>query len=442
MLLKSFRKSGVVSWSNSKNNSHLIACAGIQPNSAGRYDLDVVSLDIVEKSKELPIVGSTSCEKPFRSLAWDCFGEKENIYPYGLIFGGMEDGAVTIWNAKDLFQKNRQETDVPLGLVYQEEDPVIDYPIMCAEWNSLKPNLLGYGCSEVIIMDVGKGFGEDNELYIKPGHKNPHVNSYVTAVTWNKEVPHIMASASENGLIALWDIKTTSSIFQFRDNSQSTGSRNVSISWSKSISTQIAVTLDDENKCELQIWDLRNQKGPIVVIDKGHTKGLNCMDWCDSDPELILTSGRDNKIICWNYVRDQQIVTEVQLKEPVVDVKWSKKLPSIFSVTTPSKVQIYSMNENSLYSYVPKWYKVPVGTSIGPSNQLISYNERDGNVLTEYQLTHKTEGLGERLHSLNTLLKDQNYQGHIEQRLSQKEDLEFWRLAELMAGTFTESDIY
>ena len=63
-------------------------------------------------------------------------------------------------------------------------------------------------------------------------------------------------------------------------------------------------------------------------------------------------------------------------------------------------------------------------------------------MLTEYQLTHKTEGLGERLHSLNTLLKDQNYQGHIEQRLSQKEDLEFWRLAELMAGTFTESDIY
>jgi protein transport protein SEC31 len=51
-----------------------------------------------------------------------------------------------------------------------------------------------------------------------------------------------------------------------------------------------------------------------VVIDKGHSRGINCMDWCDSDPELILTAGRDNKVICWNYIRDQQIVTEVQLK--------------------------------------------------------------------------------------------------------------------------------
>lgn len=52
------------------------------------------------------------------------------------------------------------------------------------------------------------------------------------------------------------------------------------ICWSKAISTQIAVTLDDEKRNELQIWDLRNQKGPIGIIDKVHTKGINAMDWC------------------------------------------------------------------------------------------------------------------------------------------------------------------
>jgi protein transport protein SEC31 len=83
---------------------------------------------------------------------------------------------------------------------------------------------------------------------VKPGKKNPHEGSYVTSVAWNKEVAHILASASENGLIALWDIKTDSSIFQFRDNSVSSGQRNVVICWSKNISTQIAVTLDDEKK--------------------------------------------------------------------------------------------------------------------------------------------------------------------------------------------------
>lgn len=75
-------------------------------------------------------------------------------------------------------------------------------------------------------------------------------------------------------------------------------------------------------------------------------------------------------------MRDQQIVTELQLQEPVVDLHWSKKLPSIYSVSTRTKLQIYSMNESNLYSYVPKWYKVPVGTCFGPGNQLISYNEK------------------------------------------------------------------
>jgi hypothetical protein len=42
------------------------------------------------------------------------------------------------------------------------------------------------------------------------------------------------------------------------------------------------------------------------------------MDWCDSDTELILTSGRDNKVICWNYVRDHQIVSEMQLNEEIL----------------------------------------------------------------------------------------------------------------------------
>lgn len=81
---------------------------------------------------------------------------------------------------------------------------------------------------------------------IKLGKKNPHDGSYVTSVSWNREVPHILASASENGLVALWDIKTNNSIFQFKDSGfSSSGNRNVTICWSKNISTQIAVTLDD-----------------------------------------------------------------------------------------------------------------------------------------------------------------------------------------------------
>lgn len=104
------------------------------------------------------------------------------------------------------------------------------------------------------------------------------------------------------------------------------------------------------------------------------------MDWSDNDPELILASSKDNKVICWNYVREQP-VSEMQLSEPVVDIKWSKKLPSIYYVSTESKLQVYTMDDNNLYSYVPKWYKVPVGTTIGPNNSILSFDDKENTTL-------------------------------------------------------------
>jgi len=185
----------------------------------------------------------------------------------------------------------------------------------------------------LLILDVGRDISDPEPF--KPGKKNPHEGSYVTSVSWNKEVANILASASENGLVALWDVKANNSIFQFKDSGvASSSNRNVVICWSKSISTQIAVTLDDEKQNVLQIWDLRNQKGPVIVIDKRHTKGINSMDWCETDQELILAASRDNKVVCWNYTQEEEPLSETVLSAPAFDVKWSKKLPSIYSVST------------------------------------------------------------------------------------------------------------
>lgn len=95
-------------------------------------------------------------------------------------------------------------------------------------------------------MDIGENLSEPN--IFKISEKNPHAGSYITAVAWNKEVAHIMASASDNGLIALWDVKVNKSIFTFNDSPNGLSQKNVNIAWSKSVFAQIAVTLDEENK--------------------------------------------------------------------------------------------------------------------------------------------------------------------------------------------------
>lgn len=125
------------------------------------------------------------------------------------------------------------------------EDPEDNsYPITCAQWNSLKNNFIAFGSTNVLLADVGKDIADPKIMSI--GKKNPHEGSRVTSVAWNNEVNYIFASAGENGVIALWDIKKNDSIFQFRDSPSSTNAnRNVTVAWSKCIATQIAVALDD-----------------------------------------------------------------------------------------------------------------------------------------------------------------------------------------------------
>ena len=105
---------------------------------------------------------------------------------------------------------------------------------------------MAYGSTSLLLVDVGKDVLNPDVL--QPSQNNPHEGSYISSVSWNKEVAHILASAGSDGLIALWDIKTNKSIFQFKDSAPSHYFRQVEIAWSKHISTQIAVTLDDEKK--------------------------------------------------------------------------------------------------------------------------------------------------------------------------------------------------
>jgi hypothetical protein len=105
----------------------------------------------------------------------------------------MEDGSFTIWSPSEAI-KNKHEYNASTvnannyetqpSLLYEEEPEDNAFPIMCAEWNSLKPNYLSFGASEVLIMDIAEDIS--NPSLLKPGNKNPHEGSYITSVKWNK----------------------------------------------------------------------------------------------------------------------------------------------------------------------------------------------------------------------------------------------------------------
>ena len=44
-----------------------------------------------------------------------------------------------------------------------------------------------------------------------------------------------------------------------------------------------------------------------MTFEKGHDQGIHCVDWSLNDPTLLLTAGRDNKIVIWNYETNEEV---------------------------------------------------------------------------------------------------------------------------------------
>lgn len=349
-------------------------------------------------------MGKTKCESAFSCLAWDTFDE-DNQYPYGVIVGGLHDGSLTIWDPNDIIaycKKNNFSNSIEtnIGCICYEQG-LFSSPVQSIEFNPFKSNLIAAGGgSEVLIMNIERNISSP-EIF-SPGTPNLHQGSIISSVSWNKKVQHILASASLNGLTVVWDLKTNKPIFNFQDSSI-TYNRNIALSWNPEIPTQIAVSYDDEKNCELQIWDLRNPQGPVMLFGQGHTKGINCVNWCTNDPSLILTGGRDDKIVCWNYKNGERI-SEMKTDENVKNVKWSPKLQSIFSVTHESgNITINTLSSEDITNYAPKWYKTPVFGRFGRNNKLSVFMEEKPTSILEFQIQKPDDKIAQELKNFESV---------------------------------------
>lgn len=319
----------------------------------------------------------------FSSINWHAFGESEK-YPYGIIASGFNDGSVGLWDANAIIRGTAGDDNNDAngrGLLCLQN--VHSVPVQTIAFNPNRQHLIASGGVEVAIHNLEQDISDPDVF--SPGD-NLHEGSVITSVSWNRKVPHILASASQNGISVVWDLKINKSIFNFSDHSRNLNNRNVSLSWNPEIPTQVAVAYDDEKTPELQIWDLRNPKGPIFCSMKGHTKGINYLDWCLTDPALIITLGRDNKTCIWNYKQGDSLVSESAVDEPGSSVQWSTRQPEIYSVTSFSgKSTIYSLNNQ--IDHIPIWLRPPVGARFSFDGRLAVFSEKGGVQVREYTTT-------------------------------------------------------
>jgi len=71
------------------------------------------------------------------------------------------------------------------------------------------------------------------------------------------------------------------------------------VEWHPEVATQMCLASEEDSSPVIQLWDLRYATAPLKVI-QGHQRGILGMAWCPQDPDLLLTCGKDGRILCWN----------------------------------------------------------------------------------------------------------------------------------------------
>ena len=133
-----------------------------------------------------------------------------------ILVTGFGSGKLAFWNPVEMLKSKDLSDDKLLNLgclgVHQIDDQ--QQPIKCVAVNSYKPNLVVSGGSAVLIHNFEKGFKSIDTF--SPAQSAAEL-SPTTAVGWNYRVPHIFASASENGTTTVWDLKNKKAIMNMAD---------------------------------------------------------------------------------------------------------------------------------------------------------------------------------------------------------------------------------
>jgi protein transport protein SEC31 len=334
--------------------------------------LDLASFDPARPAHDMDVNASVKASSNFNSLAWGNIGV-EGPYPYGLIAGGLQDGVVSLWNPQAIASSRGANP----GLVCSQQ--VHQGAVNCVEFNPIKPTIVATCGSDSEVNIVNLADPTKMETFKPSTGASKHAGSDVLCCAWNRKVQHILCSCSNSGSTIVWDLKKKQEVICFKD--PANRARCSAVAWHPDVPTQLIVCYDDERNPSMQMWDLRNAQYPFKEA-QGHTKGILDIEWNAMDPNLLLTCGRDSKIICW-CLSSGSLETFGELPMPGqqgnYQARWSPHRPSIFAASSISgAVNIHSMQtqQNPAVKYCPKWYGKQGGVSFGFGAKMLSFGAK------------------------------------------------------------------
>ncbi|XP_028936630.1 protein transport protein Sec31B isoform X1 [Ornithorhynchus anatinus] len=340
MKLKELERPAVQVWSPASQHPIYLATgtsaqqldASFSTNAA----LEIFEVDFRDPSVDLQRKGVFTASSRFHKLIWGNAGNgpPENS---GVIAGGGDNGVITLFSAAQILASGKEP------VIGQREKHT--GPVRALDFNPFQGNLLASGAndSEIYIWDLN-----NFSVPMTPGSKSQYREppEDVSALCWNWQVQHILSSAHPSGKAVVWDLRKNEPIIKVSDHSNRMHCS--AMAWHPEVATQLVLSSEDDRLPVIQVWDLRFASSPLKVLEN-HSRGVLSVSWCQADPELLLSSAKDNRILCWNPGSGEVVYELPTRSRWCFDVQWCPRNPSVFAAASfDGWINLYSVMGGSL----------------------------------------------------------------------------------------------
>uniref|UniRef100_A0A673UYN7 Protein transport protein Sec31A n=1 Tax=Suricata suricatta TaxID=37032 RepID=A0A673UYN7_SURSU len=289
MKLKEVDRTAMQAWSPAQNHPIYLATG----TSAQQLDatfstsasLEIFELDLSDPSLDMKSCATFSSSHRYHKLIWGPHKMDSKGNVSGVLIAGGENGNIILYDPSKIIAGDKE-------VVIAQNDKHTG-PVRALDVNIFQTNLVASGAneSEIYIWDLN-----NFATPMTPGAKTQPPED-ISCIAWNRQVQHILASASPSGRATVWDLRKNEPIIKVSDHSNRMHCSG--LAWHPDVATQMVLASEDDRLPVVQMWDLRFASSPLRVLEN-HARGILAIAWSMADPELLLSCGKDAKILCSN----------------------------------------------------------------------------------------------------------------------------------------------
>ncbi|XP_074761014.1 protein transport protein Sec31A isoform X6 [Athene noctua] len=333
MKLKEVDRTAMQAWSPAQQHPIYLATG----TSAQQLDatfstsasLEIFELDLSDPSLNMKSCATFSSSHRYHKLIWGPHSMTSGERVSGVLIAGGENGNVILYDPDKIIAGDAE-------VIIAQKDKHTG-PVRALDVNMFQTNLVASGAneSEIYIWDLN-----NFATPMTPGVKTQPLED-ISCIAWNRQVQHILASASPSGRATVWDLRKNEPIIKVSDHNNRMHCSG--LAWHPDVATQMVLASEDDRLPVIQMWDLRFASSPLRVLES-HTRGILAIAWSMADSELLLSCGKDAKILCSSPNTGEVLYEFPTNTQWCFDIQWCPRNPAVLSAASfDGRISIYSI---------------------------------------------------------------------------------------------------